>query len=330
MVDAAALGTALTRLITVALLVCAAVRPAAAADRYAVIISGANGEPQYAEQYATWRQSLVQTLVTTMTIDPSRVSVLFDGADPAHAANAANVRRVFAALRTRMRADDVALVVLIGHGTFDGVDAKFNLVGPDLTSTEWAALVAPLAGRVVLVDTTAASFPFLEHLAGPRRIVVTATDSAAQRYDTVFAEYFVRALGDTAADLDKNGRVSIWEAFLSASLGVRRYYEGRGQLATERALLDDDGDGRGREAGAEGTDGSASSRVYLDPQTADAVPTDEELLALLQKRAALEVDADELKQRRPLMTPQEYEKEFENLMIELAKTTRDIKRRQKT
>ena len=124
--------------------------------------------------------------------------------------------------------------------------------------------------------------------------------------------------------------MSVWEAFTAASLGVRRYYTQRGQLPTERALIDDNGDGVGREAGGEGTDGSASSRLYLDPDVPGAAPTDEELLALLQKRASLQIDVDELKQRRPLMTPVEYQNEFERLMIEMARVSRDIRRKQKT
>lgn len=301
--------------------------PAHAADRFIVIVSGATGEAQYAERYEAWRQALLKTFVERMAVDTSHVDVLFEGADEAHAPTAANVKRVFDALRQKMRADDVALVVLIGHGTFDGAEAKFNLVGPDMTSVQWGALMTPLRGRVAIVDTTAASFPFLADLAAPRRIVITATDSAAQRFDTVFPEYFAHAFGDEAADLDKDGRVSIWEAFLHASLGVRRYYEQRGQLATERALLDDNGDGRGREAGGEGTDGGAASRWYFDPARADAPPADEHLLMLLQKRQSLEADAEDLNQRKVLMTPDEYAKEFERLMIELARTNREIKRR---
>jgi hypothetical protein len=181
---------------------------------------------------------------------------------------------------------------------------------------------------VVMVNSTASSFPFLEHLSGARRIVITATDSVAQRFDTVFPEYFIRALTDAAADIDKNGRVSVWEAFTAASMGVRRYYTQRGQLATERALLDDDGDGVGREAAGDGKDGSASSRLYFDLEVAGAAPTDEVLLGLLQKRAALQIDADDLKQRRQLMTPDEYAQEFEKLMLELARVSREIRRRQ--
>lgn len=299
----------------------------AAADRYIVVVSGASGEPEYGGRYAAWCDALLKAFTTKMAVDPSHIDVLSEAADTDHAATAANLRRVLGALRGKMRPDDVAMVVLIGHGTFDGVEAKFNLVGPDLTSAQWASLIRPLPGRVVVVDTTAASFPFLQALAGPRRIVITATDSAAQRFDTVFPEYFARAFSDDQADLDKNGRVSIWEAFLNASLGVRRYYEQRGRIATERALLDDNGDGQGREAGADGTDGADASRLYLDPDMGNEPATDEQLILLLQRRAALQIDAEDLKQRRVLMTPDEYAKEFERLMIDLARTERQIRQR---
>jgi hypothetical protein len=315
------------RVLTLVLLVAA---PAAASERYALIVSGANGEASYADQYGQWRQSTVTALLEKLAFDESNVMTLFDGGDANHTSTAAGVRRAIDTLRAKMRADDVLLVLLIGHGSFDGTEAKFNLVGPDLSSVEWGALLKPLPGQIVIVDTTAASFPFLEHLAGPRRIVITATDSVLQRFDTVFPEYFVRALTDAAADIDKNGRISVWEAFTAASMGVRRYYTQRGQLATERALIDDNGDGVGREAGGDGTDGSASSRLYFDPDVPGAAPTDEEMLTLLQKRASLQIDADELKQRRALMTPDEYDKEFERLMIALATVSRDIRRKQKT
>lgn len=304
--------------------------PVAGADRYALIVSGANGEISYAEQYGQWRQQAVTALLEKLAFDDSKIVTLFDGLDEAHAATAAGVRRALDAIRVSMRADDLLLVLLIGHGSFDGTDAKFNLVGPDLSSADWAALLKPFPGQLLVVNTTAASFPFLERLAGPRRVVVTATDSAAQRFDTVFPQYFVRALTDASADLDKNGRVSVWETFSAASLATRRYFTQRGQLSTERALIDDNGDGVGRDAGGDGTDGSVSSRLYLDAGMAGGPPTDEELLRLLQQRARLQIDAEELPQRRPLMTPDEYQAELERVMIALATVSRDIRRKQKT
>lgn len=303
---------------------------AGAADRYALIVTGANGEDSYAAQYGEWRQSASVALIEKLGFEPTHVVALFDGGDAEHTSTAAVVRKSIEALRTRMRADDVLLLLLMGHGSFDGTEAKFNLVGPDLSSAEWAALLRPLPGTLVVVDATAASFPFLEHLAAPRRVVITATDSVAQRFDTVFPEYFIKALTDSEADIDKNGRVSIWEAFSAASVSVKRYFTQRGQLATERPLLDDNGDGQGREAGGDGTDGSASARLYLDPDVPGAAPTDEVLLTLLQKRASLQIDAEDLKQRRQLMTPAEYQTEFERVMIDLARVSRDIRVRQKS
>jgi len=304
--------------------------PARASDRYALIVSGANGEATYVEQYGQWRQAASLALMEKLGFEGGHIFTLFDGGDAEHASTAAGVRRAVEQIRVKMKADDVLLVLLIGHGSFDGTEAKFNLVGPDLSSGEWAALLKPIPGRIVVIDSTAASFPFLEKLAGPRRVVITATDSPMQRFDTIFPEYFIKSLTDPSADIDKNGRISVWEAFTAASMAVRRYYTQRGQLSTERALLDDDGDGLGREAGGDGKDGSASSRLYLDADVTGALPTDEELLALLQKRAALQIDLDDLKQRRPLMTPDEYQAEFERMMIDLARVSRDIRRKQKT
>jgi hypothetical protein len=229
-----------------------------------------------------------------------------------------------------MTREDLLLIVLIGHGTADGIDAKFNLVGADLESAQWAELLAGLPGRVVVVNSTSASFPFMERLAGERRIVITATDSAAQRFDTVFPQYFVKAFQGDAADIDKNQRVSIWEAFAAATADVRRHYQRLGQLPTERALLDDNGDGVGREAAGTGGDGAAASLVYLDDPLPGAPPTDVALLKLLQKRAAIEAALDELNVRRSFLKPAEYQQEFERLMVELARVNRDIRGRVKS
>ena len=317
-------------LLSSVLCILVSVAAASASDRYALIVSGANGEPTYAEQYGQWRQAASLALMEKLGFEGGHIFTLYDGGDAEHVSTAAGVKRALEQIRSRMTAEDVLLVLLIGHGSFDGTEAKFNLVGPDLSSNEWAALLKPLPGRIVVVDSTAASSPFLEHLAGPRRVVITATDSVMQRFDTIFPEYFIKSLTDPGADIDKNGRISIWEAFTAASMGVRRYYTQRGQLSTERALLDDDGDGVGREAGGDGKDGSAASRLYLDADVVGALPTDEELLSLLQKRAALQIDLDDLKQRRQLMTLEEYQAEFERMMIDLARVSRDIRRKQKT
>src|SRR5690606_40376827 len=132
--------------------------------------------------------AFARTLAGRLALDPAHVTILTDTATTESAATAVNVRKAFDELRRKMKPQDLLLVLLIGHGTFDGIDAKFNLVGPDLDSSEWRALLEPLPGRLVIVNTTAGSFPFIERLSGPRRIVITATDSTAQRFDTAFPE----------------------------------------------------------------------------------------------------------------------------------------------
>ncbi len=304
--------------------------PAGAEHRYALIVSGAAGGAPYEHQYSRWTQSLSRTLIEDMKFEPARVITLSETEDQGTAATAANVRRVLATLRRQMEAGDLLFAVLIGHGTFDGVDAKFNLVGPDMESAEWASRLRGMPGRLVLVNAAPASFPFLERLAGPRRIVISATDSVAQRFDTVFPEYFFGALRDEAADIDKNGRISIWEAFASAAAGVRRHYQQRGLLATERALLDDNGDGLGREAAAQGHDGSLASRTYLDAAVAGAPPTDDVLVSLLHRRASLTAEAEELQVKKAFMPPDEYARELERVMVALARVARDIRGRVKS
>ena len=226
------------------LLVCLQTSFAHAADRYVVVITGASGGSPYAEKYNSWRTALVSLLKQKLKYPDDRLFVLAEseGQNVAKATRE-NVRRLFDTLRSRLAGDDTLFVFLIGHGTTaDNDDAKFNLVGPDLTTAEWSQLLKPVPGRLVFIDTTAASYPFMPRLAAPGRVVVTATDTAAQQFETIFPEFVVQAFDDPAADGDKNGRVSIWEAFNYASAGVKQRFERNGQLATERPLLDDNGD----------------------------------------------------------------------------------------
>jgi hypothetical protein len=297
---------------------------ASAAERYAVIISGASGGDQYAEQQQKWRDNLAASLKARFVFPEANLVILDEAGAASSRSTADNVRRVFGDLKRRVTREDTFFLVLLGHGTFDGIDAKFNLVGPDLSAAEWKGLLDGLAGRVVIVNTTEASFPFLEELSARGRVIITATDSAMQRFATVFPEYFILALADVASDLDRNGRVSIWEAFAAASRGVRRHYEQRGQLSTERPLLDDNGDRVGRDAEAPGDDGTVARTVFLDPApgtgTADAA-----VAALERQRSALEAQIENLKAKKPSMTEAEYQAELERLLVQLAKIAQQIR-----
>jgi hypothetical protein len=303
---------------------------ALAQQRYALVVSGATGGEEYAAQYAAWTDVFTRTLTGRFGFGPERVTTLSESDKPAEAATAANIRKALTSLGQRMARQDLLFVLLIGHGTFDGVDAKFNLVGPDLESSEWAALLEPLPGRVVIVNSTAGSFPFIERLSGARRIVITATDSIAQRFDTVFAEYFVKAFEEASADLDKNQRISVWEAFASAAAGVRRHYQQRGQLTTERPLLDDNGDRIGTAAAEQGGDGAQASQTYLEEALPGAAPTDDELLKLLQRKSLLEAELEELKIRKSFLSSEEYAREFERIITEFARVSSEVRKRTKT
>lgn len=303
----------------------AAVDSAAAQERWAVVISGASGGPKYAEQMQEWRTTLASALMERYGFAQDKVRVLVDETvKTGEQGSAENVRKLFGEIRRTMGRDDLLLLILLGHGTYDGESAKFNLVGPDLTALDWAGLLKGLPGQLVMVNTTEASFPFLERLSAPGRVVITATDSAAQKYATVFPEYFVKAMKEASTDLDKNGRTSIFEVFTAASAAVKQYYEQRGQLTTERSLFDDNGDGVGREAEAPGPDGSLARNLYLDAEVA-TTNADPALAALLRRRRELEAEAEALKLKKNSMGTAVWAAEYEKLMIELAKISQEIR-----
>src|SRR5439155_19524255 len=156
-------------------------------ERYALVITGASGGETYAQKYLTWRVQFATILRDTFHYPPDHVVTLAETeSDGVQKATREHVQRALGDLRKRMTKDDQLLVLLIGHGTsLDGDEAKFNLVGPDISASEWADLLKPIPGRLVFVNTTSASFPFLRKLAGRGRIVLTATDSAAQQFETM-------------------------------------------------------------------------------------------------------------------------------------------------
>lgn len=299
---------------------------AAGEERYALVVSGASGGGEFADQQAKWRDGLLAVLRGPLGFPAQAITVLAERAEgDVGVANRVNVEAALTRIARSMSAQDVLLVVLIGHGSFDGVDAKFNLVGPDLDARQWNALLDAVPGRVVFVNTTSASFPFLSAISGANRVVIVATDSEAQKYQTVFPDFFAKAFEDEAADLDKDGRISIWEAFLYTSTGVKTWYEQRGQLSTERALLDDDADGVGRKAGEVTRDGSLAGRIFLDADASSAGLSNPELADLIGQRNMLEAELDALKRKREFMPPGDYQRELERIVVAIARLSRDIR-----
>ena len=300
-----------------------------AQQRFALIVSGASGGSPYAERYDRWRGALVSSLRSDLHFQEEDLFVLAEIPGPrVGRASQEGIRQVTRTLARRLSDDATLLVVLIGHGTFDGVDAKFNLVGPDLDAAEWRSLLEPLPGRLIFANTTSASFPFLEHLTGERRIVITATNSPEQRYETQFAAFFVEAFKTEVSDFDKDGRVSIWEAFTRASSGVERWYEQQGRVSTERPILDDTGDGVGKVAGEPGLDGTLARRVFLDRSVEADQISDQRLVGLLDQRSILELEVEVLKAQVGQLARHTYETEMEILLLKLARVSHEIRARQ--
>ncbi|MCM3879619.1 MAG: hypothetical protein ND807_05895 [Vicinamibacterales bacterium] len=299
---------------------------AEAQERYALVVAGVAGGEKFAENHKKWTASLESLLTKRLAFAPDHVTILSESASPASAATRENVTRALASFTQRVKADDTLVIFLIGHGTADSTTAKFNLVGPDMEAKEWKAALEGLAGRLVFVDTTSSSFPFVQAMAGKNRVVIAATDSASQRYDTVFPEYFIEALTQsTNADADKNGRLSVWEAFVYASQAVKAAFEQKGTLVTERSVIDDNGDGVAKEAtAATGSDGVLAKTTFLDAEPASTA-ANAAVAGLERQRVALEARIEELKGRKDQMPAGQYEEEFEKLAVELAQVSAKIR-----
>ena len=248
------------------------------------------------------------------------ITILTEDGTGASGATKEGVAGALTALQKRVTANDSLLIVLIGHGTSDGTVTKFNLVGPDWDTKEWKQAVAGIAGRIIFVDTTSSSFAFVQDLSAKNRIVIAATDSAAQKYDTIFPQFFIEALDKVAAaDSDKNGRLSVWEAFVYASQAVKAAFDQKGTLVTERAVIDDNGDGVGKQATATtGADGVLAKTTFLDAEPASS-RGNPAAAALEKQRIVLEAQIEELKGRKAQMAPADYDAQLEKLAIDLAR-----------
>jgi hypothetical protein len=225
--------------------------------------------------------------------------------------------------------DEALWLVLVGHGTYDGKEARFNLRGPDVTATDFADWLKPFRRPVVFIDTSAASAPFLNRLSATNRVILTATRSGSEQDFTRFGLYLAEVLTDDQSDLDKDGQVSVLEAFLTASVRVAEFYRTEGRLATEHALLDDDGDGRGTPAdwfrgirpvkkpqGNASVDGAHAHQLHLVlSQAEQALPPD-----VRAKRDALELEIGRLRANKSQHPNEKYYDELEKLLLQLADT----------
>jgi hypothetical protein len=295
--------------------------PAAAQDVHLLVVGGVGGDEARSAQFHKWASTVIDAamkhgmpeasityLAERTELDPARIKVR---------STRENVTKAFADLAARVKTNDEIIVLLIGHGTFDGKVAAFNLPGPDLAATEYAKLLEKFpTQRIAFVHTGSSSGAFVPVLAGPARTIVTATRTGGERNETRFPEYFVEALAGEEADRDRNGRVSILEAFDFAKNRVAASYEKGGHLLTEHATLDD------------GSEGKFASTQYLAPprsRSAEMAKADPKLRGLVEERDALDREIAALRLRKDRMNESEYQQQMEKLLTDLALKDRAIR-----
>ena len=301
--------------------------PALAIEHHLLIVSGIGGDDTYREQFTRHALQLRDAALAA-GIAGERIAWL-DATPQAEAdgrSDKASLVAAIGAIGAQAGADDRVFIVLIGHGNARGDGAVFNMPGPDIDAAEFDAALAALPTQTLtLVNTASASGPFVTALAGPNRIVISATASAREYHAPRFGGHFVAAFTDALADRDKDERVSMLEAFDYARREVRREFETDKRILTEHALLDDNGDGDGSGAPGEfAADGALADRVHLQPpaRIAELPP---QLAAKFARKAELETNIGALKRRRDALAAEDYYAELERLLIELALLARDIR-----
>ncbi len=292
----------------------------AAAKTYYVTVAGLGGEADYEQRFAAWAERLDRLLRES---GPDAEVYTLSGDE----ARKERLRAVLEEIAAKAAPGDAFALMLIGHGTYDGFEYKMNLPGPDITATELAELLDRIpAKRQLVANMTSSSGGALALLARPGRIVITATKSGTQNNAVVFARYWVGALEDAAADTDKNGVISALEAFRYATRKTQDFYIKQKRLATEHALLEDTGQGRGeRNPSVENGYGLEARRfAVLRIGEAQRAAQDPAKRALLAKKEALEEAIDKLKYEKAAMPLAEYRARLTQLLLELAKTQRAL------
>ncbi len=302
-----------------------AVRPAlaqpASASVICVVISGLGGMPEYEENFLSWAEKTKQLCVQL-------------GADvhvvDARQAKRDEVAKLFDSLVSR--APEELWLFLIGHGNHDGTRFRFNIKGPDLTDADLKAFFeASKAARINLVAATSASGVLLPDLAAENRVVVTATRNQFERQPPLFYSFFVEAAGSPEADANKDGKVSLLEAFVFSREQVAAWYADQGRIQTEHAVLSDRGAQR-LEAGKEEEEPDLSSGTgWLAASAYISRPPERayrslEAQELASQRARLERSVEDLKFRKGELPQEKYFEELEKLLVQLAEIGEQIER----
>ena len=286
----------------------------ASAATFYVTFSGLGGEPDYEQRFKMWAEDIESSLKKAGG-DANIVTLV--------APTREQIRSKLAEVARQAKPDDGLVLMLIGHGTYDGVEYKFNIPGPDITAAELATLLDKIpASRQLVVNMTSSSGGSINLLQKRNRIVITATKAGTEKNATVFARYWAEALREPAADADKNEAVSALEAFRYAERKTTDFFDSQKRLATEHAVLEDTGRGEGeRNPSAENGEGKLAASFPMVRLGANAAAArDPAKRPLIAKKEELEQAIDKLKYDKAALPDQEYKKQLAALLVELAKT----------
>lgn len=298
-----------------------------AAAQKLIVVVGASGTPEFAPLFRQWAERWSQAAKT------GKAECQIIGLEPPQSGQKPERELLQTAIESHAgEARKPLWIVLIGHGTFDGKTARFNLTGADVSSKELAKWLSNINSPLAIIDCSACSGPFLAELSGPRRVIITATRTGSERNFAHFGDFLSSAIADSSADLDKDAQTSLFEAYLKANSLLREFYTDAGRLATEHALLDDNGDRQGTpadwfqglrptksaKAGA-AIDGDFARRFVLVPSPSEQLLSS----ADREKRDALELRLADLRKRKGQLSEEEYLAQLEPLAIELARLSQN-------
>jgi hypothetical protein len=290
----------------------------ARAATYYVIVAGLGGEPDYEQRFTAAAKDLDRIFKSA---GPNAHVFTLTGTQ----ATASQLTETMNEVAHEAKPEDDFALILIGHGSFDGVDYKFNLVGPDVTASQIASMCDHIpTRRQLIVDTTSAAGGAMQVLERAGRAVIAATKSGTEKNATVFARYWVEALQDPAADIDKSESISAMEAFTYATKKTAAFYDSLKRLATEHAVFNDTGAGEPvREAG-NGQGQLMSNFSLLRLGGSQQAANDPAKRALLDKKDELEQTIDTLKYQKAAMDPDDYKKQLTDALVELAKVQEQL------
>jgi len=276
------------------------------AQRICLVATGLGGLPEFEENFAKWADATEELCREDLGARVIRLDGKLD--------KRADFRRAFAKIPTTLGVAGECWVFLIGHGNYDGRDYKFNITGPDIREKDLVQFFNALNDRKIFaLLATSSSGVLIPGLSGSSRVVISATKSEHEKLAPLFMSFFLEASRSAEADLDKNGSVSLKEAFAHCEASIKDWYQDRQRLQTEHPILYESAD-----------QVSLSSLAYLSRPPEQAYRS-LEARQLIPERVRLEREVEELKLRKTDMSEMDYFERLEDLLVELATLNEKIR-----